>query len=200
MSAKDKGTEELIKETAMRIFFAEGRFDATTQEIADAAGVNRTLLHYYFRSRDILLEKVIIEGQQEFKKKMSEKVSPNISFREKVGEIIDIWMEHAEKYPYVDTYLASQIHNSELVNNIHAKGRPDSKEIEGFFAEMQVEMDKGNIPQMDPYQFLFNIISLVCYPIIMRPLLEKGLALNKKTYSKLIAERKEAILKTLFKK
>ncbi len=55
MAAKDTGssTENLIKETAMRVFFKEGRFTATTQEIADAAGVNRTLLHYYFRSRDI---------------------------------------------------------------------------------------------------------------------------------------------------
>lgn len=200
MSVKDRGTEELIKETAKRIFFTEGRFDATTQEIADAAGVNRTLVHYYFRSRDILLEKVIIEGQQEFKQKLSEKIDPNISFKDKVAELIDIWMEHAEKYPYVDTYLASQIHNSKMVDNIQAKGRPDSKLIEIFFTEMQEEMDKGSIPQMDPHQFMFNIISLVCYPIIMRPLLEKGLALNKKTYSKLIAERKEAILKTLFKK
>ncbi|MFD2919268.1 TetR/AcrR family transcriptional regulator [Terrimonas rubra] len=200
MSAKDKGTEELIKETAKRIFFAEGKFHATTQEIADAAGVNRTLLHYYFRSRDILLEKVIIEGQQEFKLKLSEKIDPNISFKEKVGEIIDIWMEHAKKYPYLDAYLASQIHNSEMVDNIHAKGRPDSKLVESFFAEMQVEMDKGTIPQMDPYQFLLNIISLVSYPLTMRPLLEKGLAVSKKSYSKLIAERKEAILKTLFRK
>ena len=39
-------TQELIKETAKRLFFGEGRFDATTQEIADAAGVNRTLINF----------------------------------------------------------------------------------------------------------------------------------------------------------
>lgn len=200
MSAKDKGTEELIKETAKRIFFTEGRFNATTQDIADAAGVNRTLLHYYFRSRDILLEKVIVEGQLEFKQKMSEQVNPDFTFKEKIGHIIDMWMEHAKKYPYLDAYLASQIHNSQMVDSIHAKRKPDEEMVKAFFAEMQTEMDKGNIPQMDPYQFLLNIISLVSYPLTMRPLLEKGLELSKKSYSKLIAERKEAILKTLFRK
>ena len=40
---KDEATEELIKNTAKRLFFGEGKFNATTQEIADAAGVNRTL-------------------------------------------------------------------------------------------------------------------------------------------------------------
>lgn len=199
MSAKDKGTEELIKETAKRIFFTEGKFNATTQEIADAAGVNRTLLHYYFRSRDILLEKVIIEGQLEFKQKMSEEVNPGFSFKEKVGHIIDMWIEHAKKYPYLDAYLASQIHNSEMVESINAKRKPDEAMVEAFFAEMQIEMDKGNIPQMDPYHFLLNIISLVSYPLTMRPLLERGLQLSKKSYSKIIAERKEAILKTLFR-
>lgn len=58
MSAKNaiSDTERLIMETSMNVFFAEGRFNATTQEIADAAGVNRTLINYYFRSRNNLFE------------------------------------------------------------------------------------------------------------------------------------------------
>ncbi|RYD69366.1 MAG: TetR/AcrR family transcriptional regulator, partial [Sphingobacteriales bacterium] len=34
MAGKDKGTENHIKETAKRVFFKEGRFNATTQDIA----------------------------------------------------------------------------------------------------------------------------------------------------------------------
>ena len=44
MSKKEQ-TEELIKATAKKLFFVQGKFDATTQEIADAAGVNRTLIN-----------------------------------------------------------------------------------------------------------------------------------------------------------
>ena len=60
---KDDATEELIKNTAKRLFFGEGKFNATTQEIADAAGVNRTLINYYFRSRDKLFDLVFSDAQ-----------------------------------------------------------------------------------------------------------------------------------------
>ena len=58
MSKQEKKdqTQQLIKETTKNLFFVKGKFDATTQEIADEAGVNRTLINYYFRSRDNLVQ------------------------------------------------------------------------------------------------------------------------------------------------
>jgi AcrR family transcriptional regulator len=68
---KDDATEELIKNTAKKIFFGEGKFNATTQEIADAAGINRTLINYYFRSRDKLFE-IVLQDAQEYEQKRTE--------------------------------------------------------------------------------------------------------------------------------
>ena len=50
MSAKaaDQDTEKLIKDTAMKVFFAEGRFNATTQEIADACQFSLDSLEYIY--------------------------------------------------------------------------------------------------------------------------------------------------------
>jgi len=62
MPVIDAQTEELIKETAMRIFFVEGRLHATTQVIAKEAGVNRGLIYYYFKGRDHLFEVVVKEA------------------------------------------------------------------------------------------------------------------------------------------
>jgi len=71
LNEKKEITQELIKETAKNLFFVEGKFNATTQEIADAAGVNRTLINYYFRSRDNLMKIVLdeaknLEGKKSF--------------------------------------------------------------------------------------------------------------------------------------
>ncbi len=49
MAARDTGAEQKIKDTAKRLYFAEGRINATILDIADAAGVSRTLVNYYFR-------------------------------------------------------------------------------------------------------------------------------------------------------
>jgi len=63
---KDSGTtKERILDTATELFSDKG-FDGTkVQEIADAAGVNKAMLYYYFKSKDDLLMAVIgrfIEG------------------------------------------------------------------------------------------------------------------------------------------
>lgn len=201
MSVKDSATEELIKDTAKKIFFADGRFNATTQEIADAAGVNRTLVHYYFRSRDLLFEKVWQEGQAEFKEKLNENANSDLSFRERVGHFIDVWMAHANKYPYLDVYLASNIHKGDFLDLYTRQQQPvEEKRKKEFLEEVEKEMKAGNIHTMDPHQFMLNMIALISYPLTMRPLMERALSIGKKKYEALMKERKEAILKVLFKK
>lgn len=201
MAAKDTGssTENLIKETAMRVFFKEGRFTATTQEIADAAGVNRTLLHYYFRSRDILIEKVLLEGQAAFRQKMSEQLDPKLSFRNRMSQLIDIWLDHVNEYPYLDAYLVSQTHNESFWESMKKMDKATVKRLEEFFQEAAEEMKAGRLVKMEPHQFLLNLISLVNYPVIMRPLLEVAVLPGKKAYNHAMAERKEAIMAALFR-
>lgn len=199
MSAKNTDTESHIKETAKKMFFKEGKYDATTQDIADAAGVNRTLLHYYFRSRDILLEKVLLEGQLEFKQKMSENLVQVGSFKERISLFIDVWMEHTKEYPYLESYLVTKVHSECFIENLGKGHKRNPKESAEFFKEIEEEMAAGRVSRMDPIQFLLNLISMVSYPLIMRPLLEKSLPLSKKDYNKIIADRKEAIMGCLFR-
>lgn len=199
MSVKISETEELIKETAKKVFLKEGRYNATTQDIADAAGVNRTLLHYYFRSREVLLEKVLLEGQREFRQKMSENVDKDLLFKDRIARFIDVWMEHTLEYPYLDTYLVTKMSNGDFLENLELETKRNANDTAKFFKDMEAEMKAGRISKMDPMQFLLNLISMVSYPLIMRPLMEKALLLNKKAYNKIIAERKQAIMSCLFK-
>ena len=50
--------EARIFEAALAAFARKGRDGARMQEIADAAGVNKAMLHYYFRSKDALYGRV----------------------------------------------------------------------------------------------------------------------------------------------
>mgnify|MGYP003466113729 FL=1 len=199
MSVKISATEEHIKETAKKVFLKEGRYNATTQEIADAAGVNRTLLHYYFRSREVLLEKVLLEGQKEFRQKLTENYDKELPFKERISLFIDVWMGHIKEYPFLDAYLVTQMHDGNFIENLETESKSTATNKASFFKEMEAEMKAGHISKMEPIQFLLNLISMISYPLIMRPLMEKALILNKKAYNKIIAERKEAIMACLFK-
>lgn len=59
-------TERKILEAAKRVFGRKGLDGARMQEIADEAGLNKALLHYYFRSKDNLFRAVFREVFQSF--------------------------------------------------------------------------------------------------------------------------------------
>ena len=71
-------------------------------------------------------------------------------------------------------------------------------EIECTFKKEE-EMENGRINKMEPIQFLLNMISLINFPLTVRPLIQQNLDINDKDYKRILSERKEIILNTLFK-
>lgn len=197
MSAKalDQDTEKLIKDTAMRIFFGEGRFNATTQEIADAAGVNRTLINYYFRSRDKLFEQVFEEAHKHEHELTEQIVFSDLPFKEKISRHLDSFFEQAKQYPYLEIYMVTQVNQGCSFKDHDQMGDLLKK----FYKEIEEEMEKGNIEKMRPEQFALNFISLMSFPTSMRPVLQETMGFTKEEFDTLLEERKDIIMKTLFK-
>ena len=196
MSAKatDTDTEQLIKDTAKHVFFAEGRFNATTQEIADAAGVNRTLINYYFRSRNNLFDIVFQDAQVQEHDMMEKIIFSNLSFKEKLSQHLDVFFEQTKKYPYLEIYMVTQMNQG----NCYKDKEHMNMLLDKFYLEVAVEMEKGNIERMRPEQFVLNFVSLMSFPVSMRPLLQETMGFTKEGYDKLLEERKEVIMNTLF--
>lgn len=109
MPVKDCKTEQHIKDTAHRIFLKEGKMLATTQEIADAAGVNRTLLHYYFRSRDALFDLVFQEALTTLRVRLHKVIGSGLSFRQKIEDFLDVFFEELTQSPYLETFITLQL-------------------------------------------------------------------------------------------
>ncbi len=192
-SKKDQ-TQELIKETAKHLFFVQGRFAATTQEIADEAGVNRTLINYYFRSRDNLIQIVFDEAHKVEKEKSEIIMRSDLTFKEKISRFIEGSLQTSLQYPYLETYIVSQLNNG----SCHKKD-VEEEELKQLYKDIEKEMALGNIEKMEPMQFILNMISLLVFPSAVRPLIMENLAISETEFNRLIADRKDIILKLLFK-
>ncbi|MFL9838400.1 TetR/AcrR family transcriptional regulator [Flavobacterium sp. ST-75] len=191
----DIDTEELIKETAKRVFFGEGRFKATTQEIADAAGVNRTLINYYFRSRNNLFEIVFQDAQTKENAIAEQIIFSDLPFHQKIEKYLDLFFEQAKKYPYLEIYMVTQMNQGSCFKDPDTMNRM----LDKFYLEIALEMEKGNIAKMRPEQFMLNLISLTSFPVSMRPLLQESMGMSNEAYDSLIEERKKIVMDTLFK-
>jgi len=195
MAIKDKGTEQLIKDTAKRIFFAEGKLHSTTQDIANAAGVSRTLLHYYFRSKDQLIKIVFKDAMDELGSRLDNVMDADRPFKEKVENLIDVFVTEAMAFPYQETFLITEINSADSAIYNEYK----TAKMKSFLKQIESEMAAGNIETMNPIHFMMNLFSLMAYPLIMAPLYKQFFKLSDKGFKNLIAERKQLILKMILK-
>lgn len=192
-------TEELIKDTAKRMFFAEGRFNATTQEIADEAKVNRTLINYYFRSRNNLISIIYEEATRVSNDKSRAILDRNRDIKEMIGEFIEDSIKTSIQYPYLETYIVTEMNKNNTMCSKLMKDHLDEVVVV-FYERLEEEMEKGTIEKMEPIQFLLNMISLINYPFTIRPLLQLDLKLSDEDFKRILSDRKEIILNTLFNK
>jgi len=201
MSVKDSKTEQLIKNTAKRIFLSEGKMLATTQDIADAAGVNRSLLHYYFRSRDVLFDQVFKEALVKLRERLLSIMVSKDLFRSKIESFINIFFEELTDVPYLEAFIILQLNkDASKYEEFFTSFSGHEEKNANFLAEIKLEMDKGTIPEMKPLQFFINLFSLMAYPFAAKTLYEKMFNLDEQEYTNLMNERKKLILSLLFKK
>jgi len=193
MAQRDTGTEQLIKDTAKRIFFSEGKLHATTQDIADAAGVNRTLLNYYFRTRDILFEQVATEARLEMSAVLDKVFTSELEFKDKLQQLINVFMDEAIKFPYREVYVVTELNRTDKVVPEEKKTR-----VKAFLKEISAEMEKGKIKKMDPRQFCMNLFSLMAYPLITNCLNKSIYNVNDAEYKKLMKDRKKVIFELIY--
>jgi len=200
MPTKDCKTEQHIKDTAKRVFLFEGKMMATTQDIADTAGVNRTLLHYYFRSRDALFNIVFKEAVTKLRGRIHGVIGSDISFKQKIEGLVEVFYDELIELPYLETFIALQINQdpekyAELFTHI-----PGGKErLKNFLKEIQQQMDQQVIPEMKPINFFINLFALMAYPFVAKPIYLNMFDITDAAYHKLLAERKGIIVSMLLK-
>lgn len=190
---RDTSTEEKIKEAARRVFHKKGFAATRTRDIAEEADINLSLLNYYFRSKEKLFEIIMFETLGEFVKGLFPVLNnEDTSLVEKVSAVADHYIDSIKKEPEIPGFIISEIRHN--VNNILE--RIPVKEILGnsvIVRQFNEELQKGNLKDVNPIQFMMNMLSLVLFPFIAQPLIMNGTGVNHEEFIKLMDQRKKLI-------
>ncbi len=87
-------TEQKILRAASEIFLEKGHDGARMQEIADKAGINKALLHYYFRSKQKLFRTIFRKELQTMLVSIFSLISPADNFKEFLNKFIPGYLEN----------------------------------------------------------------------------------------------------------
>src|SRR6185369_14703328 len=91
---QNDGTEQRILDAAHAVFIRRGTAGARMQEIAEEAGVNKALLHYYFRSKDKLAEAVFVRAGRRLFPPVIAALMSDLPLEEKVRRVVEIEIDN----------------------------------------------------------------------------------------------------------
>lgn len=190
-------TEILIKETAKKVFFSKGHINASAKEIAEEAGVNRALVHYYFRSIDSLFNLVLEETMRGITSKIGSIFGSDHDLRTKIIAFLDAFIDEASEYPYLETFLVTEMaKNPEKVVELHPKNADELKEI--INKQLQKEIEAGTMPAIKIDHFMVNLLSMCNYPLIAKPVIQTLFGYDENGYKSFLKERKKVVYKAIF--
>src|SRR5436190_18987782 len=107
--AHDRDTEGRILDAAHAVFVRRGTAGARMQEIAEEAGVNQALLHYYFRSKDRLAHAAFERAAGELLPAVLKILGSDAELDVKVRRVVELELDHLARAPYLPGYIISEI-------------------------------------------------------------------------------------------
>lgn len=169
METKKDSTEAKILEAATNVFVTKGMEGARMQEIADEAGINKALLHYYFRSKERLFEAIFSNVINMAFPQLTQILKSELPFVAKMEQVIDAYIALLRKHPFIPVFVLKELNRdpSGLFKLAIKYGLNPSVIIN----QLQDAMDRGEIIRMDPRHLAMNIISMCVFPFAARPIL-----------------------------
>ncbi len=192
---KDKTTEERILAAAKKIFVQKGMAGARMQDIADEAGINKALLHYYFHNKERLFEVIFMEAASRLFPRINLIFASDQPLFEKIESFCDEYITMVMENPYLPLFVLNEINRDPeyFLNKVWTN---DTAPNPGKFLEqIEEEVQKGTIKRISPLHLLMNLISMTIFPFVAKPMLQKRMGLDELQYRMAMEQRKKEIPK-----
>jgi TetR/AcrR family transcriptional regulator len=189
---RDISTEQKILEAARQVFFDKGMAGARMQDIADAAGINKALLHYYFRNKEKLFQTIFTEAFENFFPKLSSIVDSGEDVLTKLEMLCVAYINQIQSMPYLPLFILSEANYQPeaFLKKMWGNRRPP---VKAFINMIETAVNEGKIKRVDPFQLIMNIVSLSIFPFMAKPLMQYVTGINKKQYDAMMEERKKMV-------
>ena len=190
----EASTEEKIMNAAREVFTQKGFAATRMQEIADVAGINKGLLHYYFRSKNKLFHAVFDEAFGQFALRINEVFAADMPLFEKIEAFVSRYMDILIANPALPSFVINELNQKggAFVNDLmNRKSKPNPLPLIG---QIQMEVQAGRIREVNPFHLVLNMISLCVFPFIARPLFQGIARVDDQAYLKIMDNRKQEII------
>jgi len=167
-------TEQKIIAAATEVFLQRGKGGARMQEIADKAGINKALLHYYFRSKERLYDEVFRRQISAFFDELFSAALEMENIADFLHTFIHNYLDTVSAHPQVLRFVLWEIEEGgeKMVEILHQKLLERGLPALPIPRLIQRAVNRGELRPVDPVHLMMSVIGMCLYPFIARPIVE----------------------------
>ncbi len=191
-------TEARILEAAHHVFVRRGVAAARTQEIADEAGVNKALLHYYYRSKAKLADAVFLRAAGAMFPQLLGTLASDLPLREKLHAAVGVEMDALAASPYLPGYILCELRSdparlSALLHEAMPVERLRGEVFASLQAQIDAEVEAGRLRPLTAQELLVALMSMLIFPHAASHMLEVAAGLNEAARDRLASWRRREL-------
>jgi AcrR family transcriptional regulator len=188
-------TEQIILAAATKIFTQKGYAAARMEDIAKEAGINRALLHYYFRSKEKMFEIIFEEKFRDFFKGVWLIVGSSVPLFDKIRAIIDHEITTLSKHPDLPLFIVSEVARDPelLLERFARNGFSPFAVIDNLNTQVQEAVASGLIKPITGYKLLMNIMGVCIYPFMVKGMVSRIMNQDEAELISLLESRKDEL-------
>jgi TetR/AcrR family transcriptional regulator len=191
--ADDRETRERILDAAHAVFLRKGTANSRTQEIADEAGVNKALVHYYFGTKAALADATFERALSTLMPRIFGIIAdPDRTIEQKVHDIVREQIDFHSARPYLAGYVVSEMH-AEPGRVSGLFGKRGGPPLDVLRRQLRQATRAGTMRPISAEQFVVNLMALCVFPFALRPALGVLLGLESSGWTAFLEERRRLL-------
>ena len=184
--------EQQILKVAEREFLEKGYDGARTTSIAKATGVTHAMLHYYFRTKEQLFERIIDKKMSEIVPLMTHLFgNSDLPLVKRIEEAVSVHFDFVVANPDLPRFLINEVlPHKERCDLFRSKIENVLYLVDNLQREVNEAAASGEVEQFNVLLLFQSVLSLNIFPSVMANMIENLLGDNGQSMKEVLAQRK----------
>ena len=185
-------TEEKIFNAARIVFQKKGFAGARMQEIADEAGINKAMLHYCFKNKELLFKAIFMNAFGQLAPQINAIFNSQDTVFDKITKFTHSYISFVILNPYLPQFVIQEMNNNPefVMSFMNYENRPNPAIL---IAQIEKEIADGIIKPIQPKQLLLDIFSMTVFPFAAKMMVKGIIQISDTEFNQMMEERKTTI-------
>jgi AcrR family transcriptional regulator len=182
-----------ILEAARQEFFKKGFEGARMQTIADAAGINKALLHYYFNNKETLFNEIFESSFRKFIPHVEEMIVQEQDVFIIIRKFVHAYISLMQAQPSLPLFLFHEINkDADRVFKLIFNNAQPTMMLQ-LFSKIDKAQKENLIKPIRFEQLVMNIMSMCVFPFLAKPMMQRVMNFSDDSFDDMMEQRKQLV-------